>query len=49
MRLGVDHLAETLRRVSGPATGQSPEQAAQLVADIDLDRPLHDAGRRSSR
>jgi L-2,4-diaminobutyrate decarboxylase len=43
MRLGIDHLAETLRRVSGAATGVQPEQAAKLVADIDLDRPLHDA------
>ena len=43
MRLGVDHLAETLRRVTGAATGVQPEQAAKLVADIDLDRPLHDA------
>ena len=43
MRLGVDHLADALRRVSGPATGQAPEKAARLVADIDLDHPLHDA------
>ena len=43
MRLGVDHLAETLRRVTGASTGVQPEQAAKLVADIDLDRPLHDA------
>ncbi len=43
MRLGVDHLAETLRRVTGAATGVRPEQAAKLVADIDLDRPLLDA------
>jgi len=43
MRLGVDHLAETLRRVSRATTGVQPEQAAKLVADIDLDRPLHDA------
>ena len=42
MRLGVDHLAETLRRVTGAATGVRPEQAAKLVADIDLDRPLLD-------
>ena len=43
MRLGVDHLAETLRRVTAAATGVRPEQAAKLVADIDLDRPLLDA------
>lgn len=43
MRLGVDHLAETVRRVTGAATGARPEQAAKLVADIDLDRPLLDA------
>ena len=43
MRLGVDHLADALRRVSGPATGQAPEKAARLVADIDLDQPLGDA------
>ena len=42
MRLGVDHLADALRRVAGPATGQAPEKAARLVADVDLDRPLGD-------
>ena len=42
MRLGVDHLADALRRVSGPATGQAPEKAARLVADVDLDAPLGD-------
>ena len=42
MRLGVDHLADALRRVSGPATGQAPEKAARLVADVDLDQPLGD-------
>ncbi|GAA4367706.1 aspartate aminotransferase family protein [Nocardioides caricicola] len=42
MRTGVDHLADTLRRVSGPATGVLPEQAAKAVVDIDLDRPLGD-------
>ena len=42
MRLGVDHLAEALRRVSGPATGQTPEKAARLVSDVDLDLPLGD-------
>jgi L-2,4-diaminobutyrate decarboxylase len=44
MRLGVDHLAATLRRVHAPATGVPPEQAAKAVADVDLDRPLGDAG-----
>ena len=42
MRLGVDHLAETLRRVSGASTGVHPEHAAKLVTDVDLDRPLGD-------
>lgn len=42
MHLGVDVLADTLRRVSGPATGVLPEPAAKAVADIDLDRPLED-------
>ena len=44
MRLGVTHLAAALRRVDGPATGVSPGPAAELVADVDLDRPLGDAG-----
>lgn len=44
MRLGVDHLARTLRTVRGPATGVLPEPAAKAVADVDLDRPLGDAG-----
>lgn len=43
MRLGVEHLADTLRRVRGPATGVLPEPAAKAVADVDLDRPLGDA------
>jgi glutamate/tyrosine decarboxylase-like PLP-dependent enzyme len=43
MRLGVDHLAETLSRVTRASNGVAPEQAAKLVADIDLDRPLQDA------
>lgn len=43
MRLGVDHLADTMRRLSGPATGVQPEQAAKPVADVDLDVPLGDA------
>ncbi len=42
MRLGVDHLADTMRRLTGPATGVQPEQAAKPVADIDLDVPLGD-------
>jgi L-2,4-diaminobutyrate decarboxylase len=44
MRLGVDHLADTMRRLTGPATGVQPEQAAKPVADVDLDEPLGDAG-----
>lgn len=44
MRQGVDHLAATLTAVRGPATGVLPEAAAKAVADIDLDRPLHDVG-----
>lgn len=44
MRLGVDHLARTLGTVRGPATGVLPEPAARAVADVDLDRPLGDAG-----
>ncbi|GAB6983834.1 pyridoxal phosphate-dependent decarboxylase family protein [Nocardioides pyridinolyticus] len=44
MRLGVDHLARTLSTVRGPATGVLPEPAAKAVADVDLDRPLGDAG-----
>jgi len=42
MRLGVDHLADTLRRLHGPATGTAPERAAAPVTAVDLDRPLHD-------
>lgn len=42
MRLGVDHLVRTLAGVSGPATGRSPAQVAQAVAEVDLDRPLGD-------
>ncbi|MDN4160563.1 pyridoxal phosphate-dependent decarboxylase family protein [Nocardioides abyssi] len=47
MRLGLDHLAGALRDQdarSGPATGVLPEQAAKSVVDVDLDRPLGDAG-----
>lgn len=43
MRLGVDHLAATMRRLTGPATGVQPEQAAKPIADVDLDAPLGDA------
>jgi len=43
MRLAVDHLAQTLRRVTRASTGIAPHQAAKLVADIDLDLPLEDA------
>ena len=42
MQLGVDHLAQTLRSLIGPASGRSPDHIAKLVADIDLDRPLGD-------
>ncbi|GAA1766638.1 lysine decarboxylase DesA [Nocardioides hankookensis] len=42
MRLGVDFLADALRRVDGPATGVLPEVAAKAVTDVDLDRPLGD-------
>ncbi|WP_347565527.1 aspartate aminotransferase family protein [Nocardioides sp. IC4_145] len=47
MRLGLDHLADALRaqaKQTGPATGVLPEQAAKVVADVDLDRPLGDTG-----
>jgi glutamate/tyrosine decarboxylase-like PLP-dependent enzyme len=40
---GVDHLAATMRGLTGPSTGTSPEHAAKAVADVDLDRPLEDA------
>jgi glutamate/tyrosine decarboxylase-like PLP-dependent enzyme len=43
MRTGVDHLAATMLSRTGPSSGRSPEHAAKLVADIDLDRPLQDA------
>ncbi|MDN4172793.1 aminotransferase class V-fold PLP-dependent enzyme [Nocardioides sp. SOB77] len=42
MRLGLDHLADALTAQAGPATGVLPEQAAKVVADVDLDRPLGD-------
>lgn len=45
MRQGVDHLVAALSRVEGrPATGVAPGPAAKPVADVDLDRPLRDAG-----
>ena len=42
MRLGVDFLAASLSRVSGPSTGVLPEVAAKGVTDVDLDQPLGD-------
>ncbi len=39
---GVEHLAGQLRRLQGPVTGVTPEQAEKLVYDVDLDRPLRD-------
>ncbi|AKU16848.1 pyridoxal phosphate-dependent decarboxylase family protein [Luteipulveratus mongoliensis] len=36
---GIDHLGDHLREVTGPARGASPEQAAKLIDDIDLDEP----------
>jgi L-2,4-diaminobutyrate decarboxylase len=42
MRLGIDYLAASLGRVSGPSTGVLPEVAAKAVTDVDLDRPLGD-------
>lgn len=44
MQQGIDHLAATLRRVDGPATGVRPEAAATAVAAVDLDRPLGSSG-----
>lgn len=37
---GLEHLLGHLRRVDGPATGTSPEEAAARVAAVDLDSPL---------
>ncbi len=42
MRLGVQHLTDTLARVSGPATGVVAAVAGKAIADVDLDRPLGD-------
>jgi glutamate/tyrosine decarboxylase-like PLP-dependent enzyme len=42
MRRGVDHLADTMRGLTGPSTGTTPENAAKAVAEVDLDRPLRD-------
>ncbi|KRF20013.1 hypothetical protein ASG90_20030 [Nocardioides sp. Soil797] len=39
---GIDHLSRQLRAVNGPSNGTAPEQAAKLVADVDLDAPLGD-------
>lgn len=41
---GLDHLLRQLKGVAGPATGLAPADAAARVAEIDLDRPLADAG-----
>ncbi|GAA0977110.1 L-2,4-diaminobutyrate decarboxylase [Nocardioides aquaticus] len=43
VRLGLDHLVSTLGRVTGPATGRTPEDADRRVAAVDLDHPLGDA------
>lgn len=37
---GLEHLLGHLRRVGGPATGTSPEEAEARVAAVDLDAPL---------
>ncbi|GEP33198.1 hypothetical protein NSZ01_09660 [Nocardioides szechwanensis] len=42
MTLGVDHLAGIMRRLTGPATGTAPQQAAPPITAVDLDQPLHD-------
>lgn len=44
MTLGLDALTDAMRRQRGPATGVQPARAAKPVADVDLDRPLGDAG-----
>lgn len=44
LRQGIEHLSDQLHHVRGPATGVTPEAAAKPVADVDLDRPLHDVG-----
>ncbi|WP_436702063.1 pyridoxal phosphate-dependent decarboxylase family protein [Nocardioides sp. BYT-33-1] len=41
---GLDHLLRQLKGVGGPATGLSPTAAERRVAEVDLDRPLADAG-----
>jgi glutamate/tyrosine decarboxylase-like PLP-dependent enzyme len=41
---GLDHLLRQLKGVAGPATGLTPDVAEQRVAEVDLDRPLDDAG-----
>jgi glutamate/tyrosine decarboxylase-like PLP-dependent enzyme len=42
MAAGLDHLVDTLRRVSGPASGTGVAEAAARVATVDLDAPLGD-------
>nr|WP_301539681.1 aspartate aminotransferase family protein [Nocardioides sp. zg-DK7169] len=44
MHRGVAQLGATMAGLTGPSTGTSPEHAAKLVTDVDLDRPLGDAG-----
>ena len=39
---GVEQLTSTMAGLRGPSTGTSPEHAAKLVTDVDLDRPLGD-------
>ena len=39
MRLGIDELAQALRAVTAPATGQPPEAAEGPVREVDLDAP----------
>lgn len=42
IRRTLDHLLARFSRVTGPATGRSPRDAAAAVAEVDLDRPLGD-------
>ena len=42
MQHGVAQLTTTMAGLRGPSTGTSPEHAARLVTDVDLDRPLDD-------
>ena len=41
---GLRHLLGRLLEIRGPATGLSPQDAADRVAQVDLDRPLGDTG-----